>query len=103
MKLLSKVVSKCKLRSVIRFYYATIRSLSLGAPIWYVFPISMMPSLSMMHAKHYPRGKWHEGDRKEHKVETNCVRVSDNKKNFKTYIIGSIITFKDSLSVKICK
>ncbi len=37
------------------------------------------------------------------KVETNRVRVWDNKKNFENYIIDGIITSKDSLSLKIGK
>ncbi len=53
------------------FYHASIRSLSLGAPFWYVFFISVTQSLSIMHAKHYPRRKWREGGRDEHKVKTN--------------------------------
>ncbi len=63
------------------FFYASIRSLSLGAPFRYVFSISMVLPLGIMHAKHYPRRKWHEGGRKEHKAEINC-RVWDLKKKF---------------------
>ncbi len=85
------------------FSYASIRLLSLGAPFQYVFSISVALSLSMMHKKHYPRTKWREGGRKEHKMETNCICVWGNKKNFKNHIIGSIITSKDSLSVEIHK
>ncbi len=50
----------------------------------------------MMYAKYYSKRKWGEGGRKEHKVETNYVRVWD-KKNYKNHIITS----KDSLSVTI--
>ncbi len=85
------------------FYYASIRSLSLGALFWYVFSISVALSLCMMYVKHYPRRKWGESGKNEHKAETNCLSVWDNKKNFKNHIIGSIITSKDSLSVKIGK
>ncbi len=43
-------------------------------------------SFSMMHVKHYPRRKWREGDRKEHKVETNCIGVWENKKTLRTIL-----------------
>ncbi len=51
------------------FYYASIMSVSFGAPFQY---------LSMMHEKHYPRRKWRDGGRKEHKAETNCVNSNGN-------------------------
>ncbi len=63
------------MKGVTDIIFASIRSLSLGAPFWYVFSISVALSLSMIHVKHYPRRKWCEGGRKEHKAETNCIHV----------------------------
>ncbi len=38
------------------FYYASIRSLSLGAPFWYVFSISVALSLSICMRNNTPEG-----------------------------------------------
>ncbi len=44
------------------FYYASIRSLSLSAPVWYVIPVLVV--LSQYDAcKHYAMRKWYEDGR----------------------------------------
>ncbi len=75
------------------FYYASIRSLSLGAPFWDVFLILVASSLSgVLRLSNITPG------RSEAKVVgRNTRRKGDNKKNFKNHIIGSIITSKDFL------
>ncbi len=51
------------------FFYASIKSLSLGAPFRYGFLILVALSLNSlcftMHAQHYPKRKWCEGGRNE--------------------------------------
>ncbi len=51
------------------YYFASIWSLSFGAPFWYSFLILVVVSLTllciMMHVQHYHQWKWHEGGRNE--------------------------------------
>ncbi len=70
-----KIKKNCDKIVIFVIFIVSIRLLSLGAPFWYVFTLSVALSLSMMHAKHYLRRKWRDRGWKEHKAETNCIRV----------------------------
>ncbi len=85
--------------TVIHYYYTSIRSLSLERAFLGCFfmPIALSLSAVLRLNNITPGGmrrEWWEGTQGENEI---------TKKNFKKHIIGNIITFKDFLSVKICK
>ncbi len=75
---------------ILTFYYASIRSLSLGTPFWHVFSISVAPSLGMMHAKHYPKRKRVVG--MNIRWKRNCAHIWDNKKYFKNHSLLAVLS-----------
>ncbi len=80
-------------------YYASTRMLSLGTPFWDVFSILVALSLGAV----LQLSNIIPGGSEVKVVSRNTIWNRDNKKNFKNHIIGSIITSKDFLSVKIRK
>ncbi len=84
---------------IILFYTTLLLGHSCnGAPFCDVFSISVALSLGAI----LRLINITPGGNEARVVGRNTRRKRDNKKNFKNHIIGSIITSKDFLSVKIC-
>ncbi len=85
------------------FYYFSVRSLSLGAPFWYVFYYQWC-YLLVSCMRNITPGESDAGVVGTNRRQKRTMCPSEITKNtVKPYIIGSIIPSKDSLSVKIGK